>query len=175
MALKDLDWKQFLRDKGERIGLGVAVGLAVLMIVFYLLLGNGVLGQSTSKTAGDIKKKADDKSQLITTNQPSFDEKVRLARVDPRLLQLAKNPAEDPRDYQAAGPLFSNLSTLASTRGLSQPYSRPRSFAWRWWLPRFGPIFSIIMETSGFSMPRPTARPRKSVNFYRKPRETSPE
>ena len=41
---KEFDYKQFLMEKGEHVGLGVAVGLMVLMLIWSLIpTGEGLL------------------------------------------------------------------------------------------------------------------------------------
>ena len=52
MNLKEFDAKQFLLEKGERVGLGVAVTLMVLMLIFSLFMpSRGFFSGSPSKNA----------------------------------------------------------------------------------------------------------------------------
>src|SRR5687768_15584778 len=90
MATKDFDYKQFLLEKGERVGLYTAAGIFVLLVVLYLFWpGHGIFSPSPAKSATEIKSTADQKDKLITTNTPSESERVELAKVDPRLMQQA--------------------------------------------------------------------------------------
>ncbi|HTU17812.1 MAG TPA: hypothetical protein VMG10_07080 [Gemmataceae bacterium] len=85
MNLKEFDAKQFLLEKGERIGLGIAVTLMVLMLIFSLFMPSkgffsgspadkkDVLEKGTAKLDNDLK------SRQIPDNErpePTKDRKI---------------------------------------------------------------------------------------------------
>jgi hypothetical protein len=71
MSLKEFDAKQFLLEKGERVGLGVAVTLMVLMLILSLFLpGSGFFSGSPKTVAGDLNKITDQLETALRTRTP---------------------------------------------------------------------------------------------------------
>jgi hypothetical protein len=68
MALKDVQWKQFFIEKGERVGLGITVILMVVILVMSLFLpDHGFLLPGPGDNAGQINKSSD----FVATRQHS--------------------------------------------------------------------------------------------------------
>lgn len=76
MSLKEFDAKQFLLEKGERVGLGVAVALMVLMLIFSLFMpSNGFFSGSPAAKAEVLKKGTEQLETALRTRQPSDNDK----------------------------------------------------------------------------------------------------
>src|SRR3984893_2661330 len=93
MKLKDFDYKQFLIQKGERVALGVAVGLMAMMILvsgLTTVLGGSSAGSNTRL----IKDLADQAANTLKNSAPPANhgdlpgdiKEVQLAPIDPELL-----------------------------------------------------------------------------------------
>jgi hypothetical protein len=108
LKLKEFDFKQFLLEKGERVGLYVAGGLALLMIVLSLFLpGRGVftLGRA-GKTADDLNKTAKEKRNAVASAAPGAQEAKDLRYIDPQLQKQASNVAQDPAAHRLFAEMF---------------------------------------------------------------------
>ncbi len=71
MNLKEFDAKQFLLEKGERVGLGVAVTLMVLMLIFSLFMpSRGFFSGSPSKNAEVLESGSKQLQTALNTAQP---------------------------------------------------------------------------------------------------------
>jgi hypothetical protein len=87
MALKDFDFKQFMIEKGERVGLGVAGVVAVLLIGWFLFWpGHGVFSKNPTELAADLDKKAKDAEVKLRNSQPGAAD-------------LPKDPDKPPIDF----------------------------------------------------------------------------
>ncbi len=76
MSLKEFDAKQFLLEKGERVGLGVAVGLMVLMLIFSLFMpSNGFFSGSPSAKASALKTGTEQLETALSTRTPGDNDK----------------------------------------------------------------------------------------------------
>src|SRR5438552_1169711 len=107
LKLKEFDFKQFLLEKGERVGLYAAGGIAFLIIVLSLFLpGRGILSPSPKKSAEEIKGAAQQKKTLVASAAPSDTEKKQLREVDPTLLKQASTLAQDPEQFRLYGAMF---------------------------------------------------------------------
>src|SRR4051812_24186948 len=95
LKLKDFDYKKFLLERGEQIGVGAAILITALMVVFGLLLP-AFSTKSAGANAGDLSKQSKDKSQQLASAAPSTEERAKLASWDPRLRTDRKTDAEDP-------------------------------------------------------------------------------
>ncbi len=105
--LKEFDFKGFLLEKGERVGLYAAGAIAFLMIVVSLFWpGNGLLSPSPRKKADEMVATAGQKKQQIVTAKPGDAEADELRKVPPELQKQAGNVAEDPDLFRFAGELF---------------------------------------------------------------------
>ncbi len=89
MSLKEFDYKQFLLEKGERVGLGIAVTLMVLMLIKSLFWpGGGIFSDSPktkAKALGDDTTKLDD---ALHNSQPGPDDLPKKA--EGRLIEFDK-------------------------------------------------------------------------------------
>jgi hypothetical protein len=118
MALKDFDYKQFLLEKGERVGLYTAGGLGLLLIFLSLVWpGKAIFNASPKPEAEKLTKAAQEKNAAVQNAAPSDQEKVDLRKVDPQLLKEASTVAEDPANYRMnSGDLFAPRDIGTSKR-----------------------------------------------------------
>lgn len=76
MSLKEFDAKQFLLEKGERVGLGVAVTLMVLMLIWSLFKPpNGFFSGSPATKAKELNKSTSDLENALATRTPGPNDK----------------------------------------------------------------------------------------------------
>src|SRR5438128_121956 len=107
MALKDFDYKQFLLERGERVGLYAAGGLGFLLIFLSLIWpGKALFNASPKPAAEEMSKSAKEKNNLVQTASPSEDERKQLRLVDPQLQKQASSVAEDPGNYRLLAEMF---------------------------------------------------------------------
>src|SRR5690348_5731184 len=98
MSMKEFDYKQFLLEKGERVGLGVAVTLMVLMLIKSLFMpGGGFFSGSPTEKARALKDGTDKLGFDLHNKQPGPTDlpesrEGRLINIDTREL--------DPDKYQ---------------------------------------------------------------------------
>ncbi len=72
MSLKEFNAKQFLLDKGEQVGLGVALTLMVLMLILSLFRpGNGFLSGSPAAKAKELNNSTSQLETALTTSKPA--------------------------------------------------------------------------------------------------------
>jgi hypothetical protein len=98
------DFKKVLLEKGERIGLAVAVGLLLLLWVTNLFWpGRGVFSPSPTNNAKELKGLTDKAKKELETSEPTDADKP-----DPKKLAEAGNArfkvlkVENPEQYQVA-------------------------------------------------------------------------
>jgi len=99
MKLKEIDFKQFLLEKGERVGLGLAVGLMVLMVLTSLFLpGSGLFSGSPVEKAKALEGTTQQVQSRLQSAQPDAadlppaDAKEKLKAFD--VTALAEAPYE---------------------------------------------------------------------------------
>ncbi|MFL5242141.1 MAG: hypothetical protein ACJ8FY_08535 [Gemmataceae bacterium] len=119
MAKIEFDFKQFLLQKGEKVGLWTCVGLGVLMLGYSLFRpGKGFLSGSRDSHAAELANLSSQKDQLISTNRPSGP--LAEAEIDPRLKGTIKPPeAMVASAYALKNPLF--ISTSADDSRRNEP------------------------------------------------------
>src|SRR5262249_18410010 len=103
LNLKELPLKQFLLDKGERVGLYVAAGLMALMLFF------GLTGWLTSSAYTNAKALIDTiqaKKSLISSSTPSADVADRMKSLDKKLTDPVQHTPTDPALYAVMEPNF---------------------------------------------------------------------
>jgi hypothetical protein len=106
MNLKEFDYKQFLLEKGEQVGLGVAVTLMVLMLIFSLFMpSKGFFSGSPKEKAAKLEKDSKELEVALRTRDIPDNEKPeptegRLIDLDTAVL-WPKN-YEVPSMYQPA-------------------------------------------------------------------------
>jgi hypothetical protein len=72
MSLKEFDYKRFLLEKGERVGLGVAVTVMVLMLIFNLFMpSKGFFSGSPATRAKELKNDTEQLENALRAGQPS--------------------------------------------------------------------------------------------------------
>jgi hypothetical protein len=124
--LKDFDFKQFLLERGEQVGLGVAVAIASLMVVFGLFIP-AFSTKSAGANAGDLNSQSQQKKQQMEGAAPSPEERVALASFPKSLRTDRKIDAEDPDTFRVAGSWFSP-SALDDTKRRAPVVKVPREF-----------------------------------------------
>jgi hypothetical protein len=92
--LKNIDFKQFFVQKGEKIGLWVCVGVMALLVV--LMIKDVVAGPSASANAEKLTTLSKDRKQKIDSSQPDPN----LAVLDPQI-KKASSPEQVPQDLFA--------------------------------------------------------------------------
>jgi hypothetical protein len=71
MSRKDFDFKQFLLEKGEQVGLGVAVTLMVLMLIWSLFVPpHGFFSGSPAAKARELNQSTEQLETALRSNQP---------------------------------------------------------------------------------------------------------
>src|SRR5690242_16472356 len=97
LKLKEFDFKGFLLEKGERVGLYAAGGIALLMVILSLFLpGKGLLSPSPKKSAKDMTDLAATKKNDVVNAKPSASDAEELRKVPGELQKQAGGVAEDP-------------------------------------------------------------------------------
>lgn len=87
MNLKEFDAKQFLLEKGEQVGLGVAATAMALMLIFSLFMpGKGFFSGSPKTMAKALKEETNRLETALRTSQPSPNDLPE--PVKPRLIQI---------------------------------------------------------------------------------------
>src|SRR5947209_7052214 len=115
MAMKDFDFKSFMLQKGERVGLWTCVGLGAAFLILSLFMpGKGFFSGSPSANAGDIKNKSKDKQQLILNARPNPD----IGIVPEEFKKIAEVKPEPPEAYRPTGDLFQPVPPDRSKRGM---------------------------------------------------------
>jgi hypothetical protein len=123
MAKINFDYKQFLLQKGERVGLYGAAGLAVLFIVLGVIMLVGSKGSlSAGANANTLKDEAKKKDNLMQTNKPSEQKLKELTEIDPKLQRKEINTRLDPSLAALSTELFTPLE------GLNEHRREPRIF-----------------------------------------------
>jgi hypothetical protein len=131
VALKNFDAKQFLLQRGEQVGLGVALAIMALMVTCGLFWpGNGLFGPSASANADDLKKKNDQASNYLRNNRPSEQELEKLSKADPKLMAQAKFKPEDADDFRVYNnPIFLG-DKIDDRKRRSPTVKAPVEFRW---------------------------------------------
>jgi len=113
MALKfDFDWKTFLMQKGEKIGLGVGAAVLVLMAVFGL---KGAFSVSPSANAENLNKKTANAQNLLRTNKPRDESQF---KVDSELMNTAAALPPIPADeFREVASLYVPFAPVDAKRG----------------------------------------------------------
>jgi hypothetical protein len=118
MNLKEFDAKQFMLEKGERVGLGVALTLMVLMLIFSLFMpSSGFFSGSPSGKAQPLEEGSKQLNNALATRTPS--DKDLPPDKDPksagRLINLDTEQLR-PEDYEMARGLFEPSQSDTPTR-----------------------------------------------------------
>jgi hypothetical protein len=112
--LKEIDFKQFLLEKGERVGVGVAVAVMLLLVVLGLLLpSHGFFSGSPAekeKTLNEVTQRVDNG---LRTAQPTDADKPE-PNASKNLIDLETTPTS-VKDYLIAG-LFEGRAQEPLTR-----------------------------------------------------------
>jgi hypothetical protein len=112
MKLKEFDMKQFLLQKGERVGLWVAVGITGLILLFWLFWpGRGLFSGSASANADALKKKANDLRQRLNSAAPTDQQRDELKKLDPNLTAKVDFKPESFLNYYIEGEFFAAKQT----------------------------------------------------------------
>src|SRR5262245_15119448 len=125
--LKDFDFKKFMLERGEQVGLGVAVAIASLMVVFGLFIP-AFSTRGASANAGDLNSQSQQKKQQMESAAPSEQERVALASFPKSLRTDRKTDAEDPDTFRVAGAGWFNPSAIDDTKRRAPLVRMPREF-----------------------------------------------
>src|SRR5262245_8262524 len=125
--LKDFDFKKFMLERGEQVGLGVAVAIASLMVVFGLFIP-AFSTKSAGANAGDLNTQSQQKKQQMENAAPSAEERAALASWANRLPTDRKTDAEDPDTFRVAGAGWFNPSAIDDTKRRAPVVKVPREF-----------------------------------------------
>jgi hypothetical protein len=101
MALKDLNWKQFMMQKGERVALGVAGFLTILLIGLNI---KSYLNAGPAKHASALNAKTKDLDGKLRTNTPSRPDDLP-EKADDALKNFTSTTINDSSQF-AMQPLF---------------------------------------------------------------------
>jgi hypothetical protein len=103
MAMKDFDFKQFMLEKGEKVGLGLGAGIMVLLLIFGL--GKAFSAGSPSKTSKEISDRSKAVQGRINdpNNKPPEGEEAKDA--DALMRQVNFNPV-NADDFRTTNPFF---------------------------------------------------------------------
>src|SRR5437764_304782 len=114
MAIKDFDAKQFMLEKGERVGLGVALFLMVLLTIVSLFMpSRGFFSGSPKEKAASLEKSAQSVQQALRSSSPGDDDKPKDPQVT--LAAIKEFKPVDGEAYQMAG-LFAPSQLGAARR-----------------------------------------------------------
>jgi hypothetical protein len=110
MAKIEFDFKEFLLQKGEKVGLWTCVGLGVLMLGYSLFMpGKGFLSGSPGSNAKELEDISVQKDNLIASNRPSGELPEQV--IDPRLRGTIKPPYTMVASFYALkSPLFTGAA-----------------------------------------------------------------
>jgi len=182
MAMKDFNFKQFLLEKGERVGLYAAGGIALLMIVLSLFWPHkGLLSDSPKASAEAITKVAKDKKDQAGTAgpgtlAPSDAEKKNLREVDPQLQKQAGSVAQDPNAFRMLFALFAPRD-IPSNKRQNPSILGPEEFAASVWAAQIsnymvkndrGEVFVGILRGSGKQVKRGKNDPFRIGDIFNK-------
>src|SRR5262245_60735845 len=102
MAKKlEFDWKNFLLQKGEKVGLGVAVGIMALFLVFGIK--HIFSGSTPSANAEALNKKTKAAQDLIVRNTPKDPEQF---KVDPSIKVASNLDVVKADAFRESRPMF---------------------------------------------------------------------
>jgi hypothetical protein len=119
MAIKDFDAKQFMLEKGERVGLGVALFLMVLLIIVSLFLpSHGFFSGSPTEKAKSLEKSAGSVQQQLASSQPGEEDKPQPA--ERTLAAIREFKPVDGHSYQLAADLFAPSQLGPSKRRMPE-------------------------------------------------------
>src|SRR5262245_43971829 len=101
LNLKDLKYKEFFLQKGEKIGLWVAGGLTVLLFILGTVW-KGVFSESASANANTVKGLTSTAEGKIKDSRPEES----LRNLDPALVKAVNPLPIDPVNYVCKNPTF---------------------------------------------------------------------
>ncbi len=101
MAKKlEFDWKNFLLQKGEKVGLGVGVAVLLLMGFFGV---KGVFSGSPSHNAKELNDRTKRANDLLVNNKPTNMDEF---KVDPSIKVASTLPPVDREQFQELASMF---------------------------------------------------------------------
>lgn len=104
MNLKEFDAKQFLLEKGEQVGLGIALTIMVLMLIFSLFMPSQGFFSGSPAAMAEPLTKGTEKLERDLRSRPLPD-KYKPADTKGRLIDLDTDPLQ-PYLYRMTGSLF---------------------------------------------------------------------
>jgi hypothetical protein len=126
MGLKDINYKQLLLDRGERIGLGAAGVITLFLVATLFFPGMGFMSGSSGSNADALDKAAKTVESGIANNKPTQadapgDTKEKLVKFKFDILDAAKT-----KEYAVAG-LFKPAPGGALTRQMPELFQPKES------------------------------------------------
>jgi len=117
---KDFNFKQFMLQKGERVGLGGAAGIMVLLVAA------GGYATFKSEDPNKVAKEIENKRNAVDNNLHSREASTP-AELSEELRQAVLVPIVPPEKYPAETPVFT-LNSMEDTKKLNPTVVRPDSF-----------------------------------------------
>ncbi|HXG09427.1 MAG TPA: hypothetical protein VNK04_06530 [Gemmataceae bacterium] len=117
MRLKNLEWKKFLLEKGERVALGVCVAVMVLMLVRSLFWpGQGFFIVSAKENAKKLTDQTEEARRRIRDSAPTEQELAQLTLIKDELLKSGDHVKVDPALFRPDRPLLVGMSAEDTKR-----------------------------------------------------------
>jgi hypothetical protein len=123
--LKNFDWKQFLLQRGEQIGLYVAAGIMVLMLFFGM---RGVFSSGAGANANSLTQKSNSTRTLIQTSTPTEDQVAEIKSLHPIIAGATTVPPVNPETFRPTSELFVG-ARLDDTKRRGPQVKIPAEFA----------------------------------------------
>lgn len=144
MSLKEFDAKQFLLEKGEQVGLGLALTLMVLMLIFSLFMpSKGFFSGSPSAKAEPLAAGTKSLQNQLDNREPPDSYKA--PETKGRLIDLDTS-ALDPRFYEMTGYLFTPAAAESPERRPPEIFNLVQAIAKPLYIPIDTYIFSKDRE-----------------------------
>lgn len=99
--LKEINFKQLLLQKGEYVGLGMALTVMLFLLVFDLGI-NGLAGGSAAATSEKLQRLSSEGQRKLITSQPPKD----IHKIDPELTRAGNLVPLDPEKYACVQDFF---------------------------------------------------------------------
>jgi hypothetical protein len=118
MAKKiEFDWKNFLLQRGERVGLYVALGVMALMLILGLFWPNsGLFGESATKKAQELAKLNDAAKRALANNQPAQGSEEASREVPKELIKVAGIDPAKAAEFRTDTALFAPFAAEDNKR-----------------------------------------------------------
>jgi hypothetical protein len=161
MNLKEFDYKQFLLEKGERVGVGVAVALMLLFVVYGLLWpSHGFFSGSPKDKADALNKVTKDVNNKLSNSEPGENDKPP-PDSDKKKIPLDTTVVK-AQEFALAGGLFVGRQKDKTTRRMPEVLSPQEGAVATTWanIDSYVPVFDQQTNTIiGFYCLKDAAKP----------------